>query len=934
METAEGKSGCDEGQAIVTQSRREILERLESAGSTPRRVKVYLLNGEDWLDNGTGYCVGEIEEETNDAYFTVRKETKLDEVILKSKLEGSIQYQRQQDTLIVWTDTTGSDLALSFQEAEGCADLCDFIIKVQQGNFSPNISLYYVVSNAQEGEDITELVAGPVRYPPQTPSIDNVGAILESLNQGANAQFTRTNLVEYMIDIDYFEKLARVFEEAERLNRKQCLHEISDIVKLLFAYNEPSLVDDMLSSETKILSLAGMLEYDSEYPDFKADHRALLENKSYKLVIPVENLNIFKMDFYLNTLKDVVLVRFLDGQPLTLITSKIYDNQIRIFNYLEKGNYLRKLFDIYREDKKVDVESRRDGVRMLHQYVQIAKSLSKQDFFALLVKVGMFKMISFALKDDNDKIRILGTEIIVSAIEHDVSLINSNANAHDESIDNSDPPAPHAPSAKIDMMSDDKQLAEEQSDASAEPKQMRMKLADDMTLVSKLIKLLVSDENIGLKHQTFEALRILLDSNITANSSNDDENSDEGGEDLEIAPNSGFHEDTDEDFQDIRAHNYFQAFFTRLAPALFREIIVIGKHSTSSAILAGKFSDDKSVLFQLLCELTNFFLKEHDIGLVSAFLTENEVIQGLVKILNSDSKPVLKLHVLRCFKKIILANDDRLTGHILANGILGHFIKFFETVVTKNNLACSTCLDLLDNIRRFSDSSSYDRCGNFQKIAKRLVEDHRDFLQNEISYVSTGVDLITLTENDFNSSRHTSILVNCESESYNGSAVSKFQELVEEDDSSGELELIKTDEAGSSDEEMLQNNSSTPRNDDNVDEPTELCKKTLVDSPQLDQEPKRVSFRVGEKRPRDYCEEENETIESENSKKSSKESSADGTFVATDENDSGSDDKSPIASVVSSELDASPKSNTSCSNFETSNKVVIVGARSEAANGN
>lgn len=99
-------------------------------GSTPRRVKVYLLQGEDWLDNGTGYCVGEIDNGA--PYFLVRNELDSEDVILKLFLEGSIQYQRQQETLIVWTDLSGKDLALSFKETEGCADLCEFIIKVQQ----------------------------------------------------------------------------------------------------------------------------------------------------------------------------------------------------------------------------------------------------------------------------------------------------------------------------------------------------------------------------------------------------------------------------------------------------------------------------------------------------------------------------------------------------------------------------------------------------------------------------------------------------------------------------------------------------------------------------------------------------------------------------------------------------------------------------------
>ena len=36
------------------------------------------------------------------------------------------------ETLIVWTEPDGVDYALSFQEAEGCAEVWNFIAEVQQ----------------------------------------------------------------------------------------------------------------------------------------------------------------------------------------------------------------------------------------------------------------------------------------------------------------------------------------------------------------------------------------------------------------------------------------------------------------------------------------------------------------------------------------------------------------------------------------------------------------------------------------------------------------------------------------------------------------------------------------------------------------------------------------------------------------------------------
>ena len=213
----------------------------------------------------------------------VRNEQDSDNIILKSFLEGSIQYQRQQETLIVWTDSNGSDLALSFQETEGCADLCDFIIRVQQGNFSPGISLYYVIPNSNEGDDITELITGPIRYPPEEPNASNICEVLETVNQGANAQYTRTNILDFIVEKEYFMKLVKVFTEAEENKDIETLYAVSDVIKSLFLYNESSILENMLSSEEKIMGLVGILEYDSEYPDFKASHRNILRSRHLQL---------------------------------------------------------------------------------------------------------------------------------------------------------------------------------------------------------------------------------------------------------------------------------------------------------------------------------------------------------------------------------------------------------------------------------------------------------------------------------------------------------------------------------------------------------------------------------------------------------------------------------------------------------------------------
>ncbi|KAK5256637.1 Platinum sensitivity protein, partial [Exophiala xenobiotica] len=95
-----------------------------------KRVKVYELRDNDWFDRGTGFCTGQVINDEPRIY--VESEDQPDRMLLETKIVKDDGYQKQQDTLIVWTETNGTDMALSFQEAEGCAVIWEFVHQVQQ----------------------------------------------------------------------------------------------------------------------------------------------------------------------------------------------------------------------------------------------------------------------------------------------------------------------------------------------------------------------------------------------------------------------------------------------------------------------------------------------------------------------------------------------------------------------------------------------------------------------------------------------------------------------------------------------------------------------------------------------------------------------------------------------------------------------------------
>lgn len=61
-------------------------------------------------------------------------------LLLESKIQPDTAYQKQQETLIVWSEGDNFDLALSFQEKAGCDEIWEKICQVQGKDPSVDIT--------------------------------------------------------------------------------------------------------------------------------------------------------------------------------------------------------------------------------------------------------------------------------------------------------------------------------------------------------------------------------------------------------------------------------------------------------------------------------------------------------------------------------------------------------------------------------------------------------------------------------------------------------------------------------------------------------------------------------------------------------------------------------------------------------------------------
>ncbi|KAJ2959258.1 hypothetical protein NQZ79_g5223 [Umbelopsis isabellina] len=437
------------------------------------RVKLYQLGeNSNWEDKGTGYCT--YVQNDDHAEFLVKSETD-ESILLQSRIEKNRLYQKQQDilsvylrleTLIVWTEDNDVDLALSFQEADGCAALwyrhhCDFM-----SLFTPFPLTAWVFYNRDHicdvqrdhsiaGQDIhgspqpfmaTSVVSLP---PPEISNLHKIEAIIKdcvTLDQ-------KERLSSFIIMENYIDSLLPVFETCEDLEDLDGLHVLHNIMKSI---NDP------------------------QFPKLKANHREFLaDNSKFKQVVPIRDKSVeskIHQTFRLQYLKDVILARVFDDPTFSIINSMIFFNHVDIVTHLQSDSeFLNSLFNIL-ADVRAPTEKKREVVLFVQEFCTIAKNLqigARAEVYNSLCNHGLFQIFECSLTDTDVKVRLAGAEILESVLEHDSDLVRSFI---------------------VDQSKRD-------------PKDT------STSLIEVIIEQFINDEDEGIKMQYAEVMRALLDTN-------------------------------------------------------------------------------------------------------------------------------------------------------------------------------------------------------------------------------------------------------------------------------------------------------------------------------------------------------------------------------------------------------------------------------------
>ncbi|KAI0482719.1 DUF625-domain-containing protein [Xylariaceae sp. FL0804] len=439
------------------------------ASTDKKRVKVYELRNNDWFDRGTGFCIATFTITENGRHknprVIVESEDQPDRILLETRIFKEDGFHKQQETLIVWTEpSNGMDMALSFQESEGCALIWKFI---------NNVQLHYNAGAQDDSlsDDLVMDLPNPVTLP--TVAMGNLAEIESQMRMLSGSGSGRDGLTKYVLAEDYFGKLIPLVTDAEDLESLNDLHRLCNIMKIIILLNDTSIIEHAVSDEC-VMGVVGALEYDPDFPSHKANHRQWLEDAGrYKEVVRIEDGQILKkihQTYRLQYLKDVVLARILDDNTFSVLNSLIFFNQVDIVQHLQLNSaFLGELFGIFKSDQQ-EPKRKKEAVLFIQQCCAIAKNLqppARETLYNNFIAHGLLEVINFGLKHRDVAVRVGATDVLVSMIDHDPQMIRQTIY---------------------------RQISEKR-----------------LPLTDTLIDLLLVETDLGVKSQISDALKVLLD---------------------------------------------------------------------------------------------------------------------------------------------------------------------------------------------------------------------------------------------------------------------------------------------------------------------------------------------------------------------------------------------------------------------------------------
>ncbi|XP_073267908.1 uncharacterized protein [Populus alba] len=253
--------------------------------------------------------------------------------------------------------------------------------------------------------------------------------ILKTMSESGIAdQMRLTELI--LNDQDFFRKLMDVFRICEDLENIDGLHMIFKIVRGIIMLNSPQIFEKIFGDEL-IMDVIGSLEYDPEISHIQHHRNFLKEHVVFKEAIPIRDPHVLSkihQTYRVGYLKDVVLARVLDEGTVANLNSIIHGNNAVVVSLLkDDSTFIQELFARLRSPA-TSAESKKNLVYFLHEFCSLSKSLQMVQqlrLFRDLMNEGIFDIIADTLQNQDKKIVLTGTDILILFLNQDPNLLRS-----------------------------------------------------------------------------------------------------------------------------------------------------------------------------------------------------------------------------------------------------------------------------------------------------------------------------------------------------------------------------------------------------------------------------------------------------------------------------------------------------------------------------
>ncbi|XP_077300171.1 serine/threonine-protein phosphatase 4 regulatory subunit 3 flfl isoform X1 [Arctopsyche grandis] len=395
---------------------------------TRRRVKLYALNAErQWDDRGTGHVSSCYVERLKGTSLLVRAEAD-SSLLLESKIQPDTAYQKQQDTLIVWSEGDNFDLALSFQEKAGCDEIWEKICQVQGKDPSVEITQDIVEESEDERfEDMSDIGLAIELPAVELSRLEDIKKVM------TNCLMTPPHKEKLSLALEsenYIKKLLNLFHMCEDLDNLEGLHHLYEIFRGIFLLNQTSLFETMFSEES-IFDVVGCLEYDPSSSQPKKHREYLRELAKFKEVIPIKNQELLAkihQTYRVQYIQDVVFhtPTVFEENMLSALSSFIFFNKVEIVKIIEEDE--RFLTDLFKQltDVKTSDLKRRDLVLFLKELCSFSQNLQPPDkdaFYKTLVSLGILPALEITLGVDDQKTKTASIDILTYIVEFSPSVV-------------------------------------------------------------------------------------------------------------------------------------------------------------------------------------------------------------------------------------------------------------------------------------------------------------------------------------------------------------------------------------------------------------------------------------------------------------------------------------------------------------------------------